>query len=138
MVLGMALISVATPLVSATVRARWFALPEFIALLPIPLATAVALIAARALLNSHRVRGKLCAGPFAAVVAVFVLGGIGLAYSLFPYVVMDRLTLWQAASAPESLQAIGIGVAITLPAIIGYSVFAYRVFRGKATALSYG
>jgi cytochrome bd-type quinol oxidase subunit 2 len=25
-----------------------------------------------------------------------------------------------------------------LPAIIGYTVFAYRVFRGKASELSYG
>jgi len=25
-----------------------------------------------------------------------------------------------------------------VPAIVGYTVFAYRVFRGKATALNYG
>ncbi|MEK8046916.1 cytochrome d ubiquinol oxidase subunit II [Ideonella margarita] len=137
-VVGMGLISIATPLVSATVRARWFALPEFIALLPIPLFTLLALGVTRGLLNSHRVRGKLCAAPFGAVVLVFIMGAIGLAYSLFPYVVMDKLTLWQAASARESLSVILVGVSITLPAIIGYSVFAYRVFRGKATALSYG
>ena len=27
---------------------------------------------------------------------------------------------------------------LNLPAILGYTFFAYRVFRGKATALSYG
>jgi hypothetical protein len=31
-----------------------------------------------------------------------------------------------------------IGVAITLPAIIGYTIFMYRVFGGRAQALSYG
>ena len=62
----------------------------------------------------------------------------GLAYSLYPYVVMDRLTIWQAASAPASLTVILIGSAITVPAIAGYTVFAYRVFWGKATALRYG
>ncbi|MCA3260215.1 MAG: cytochrome BD ubiquinol oxidase subunit II, partial [Rubrivivax sp.] len=36
-VLGMGLVSLATPVVSATVRERWFSMPEFIALLPIPL-----------------------------------------------------------------------------------------------------
>ena len=136
-VLGMGLISVATPLVSTTVRERWFSMPEFIALLPIPIMTVVALLAARALLNSHRVLGKLCWLPFALVVSVFLLGGVGLAYSLFPYVVMDRLTVWQAASATESLAVILIGCAITVPAIVGYTVFAYRVFWGKARELNY-
>jgi cytochrome bd ubiquinol oxidase subunit II len=69
---------------------------------------------------------------------VFVLGACGLAYSLYPYVVMDRLTLWQAASAPSSLTIILVGCAITVPTIIGYTIFSYRVFWGKATPLQYG
>ena len=35
--------------------------------------------------------------------AVQTLAFAGLAYSLFPYLVVDRMTLWQAAAAPESL-----------------------------------
>jgi cytochrome bd ubiquinol oxidase subunit II len=136
-VLGMLLISVATPWVSETVRHRWFQLPAFIALLPIPIATALCLLGARAMLNSHRVLGKVCWLPFLLVVLVFVFGAFGLAYSLFPYVVMDKLTIWQAASATESLAVIAIGCAITVPAILGYTVFAYRVFWGKARGLSY-
>ena len=136
-VLGIVLISLATPWVSQTVRERWFSLPAFIALLPIPLSTAVALAAARALLNSHRVLGKLCWTPFVLLVLVFILGALGLAYSLYPYVVMDRLTLWQAASATESLEFILVGTAIAVPAIIGYTAFAFRVFWGKASELNY-
>jgi cytochrome d ubiquinol oxidase subunit II len=136
-VVGMGLISLATPLVSATVRSKWFAMPELIALLPIPLMTLAALVGVRAILNSHRVLGKVCWLPFVLTVAVFVLGAFGLAYSLFPYVVMDRLTLWQAASATESLAVIAIGCAVTVPAIVGYTVFAYRVFWGKAGTLQY-
>ena len=41
MVLGLVLISLATPWISATVRARWFSLPEVIALMAIPLMTAL-------------------------------------------------------------------------------------------------
>ncbi len=63
-VLAMVLISVATPLVSATVRGKWFVLPEFIAPLRIPLMTLAALVGARAILNSHRVLGKVCWLPF--------------------------------------------------------------------------
>jgi cytochrome d ubiquinol oxidase subunit II len=136
-VLGMGLISLATPVVSETVRGKWFVMPQLIALLPIPIVTLLALAGARAMLNSHRVRGKLCWLPFALVVTVFVLGALGLAYSLFPYVVMDRLTIWQAASATESLAVILVGCAVTVPAIVGYTVFSYRVFWGKAGALNY-
>lgn len=136
-VLGMALISLATPLVSATVRERWFSMPEFIALLPIPLMTVLALVGTRAMLNSERVLGKLCWLPFMLVVLVFILGFFGLAYSLYPYVVIDKLTLWQAASSPASLKVILIGTCLAVPAIAGYTVFAYHVFRGKATELRY-
>ena len=73
-----------------------------------------------------------------ATVLIFVLAFLGLAYSLYPYIVIDRLTVWQAASAHESLVFIFVGVAITLPAIIVYTVFMYRVFWGRATTLSYG
>ncbi|PPE68879.1 cytochrome d ubiquinol oxidase subunit II [Caldimonas thermodepolymerans] len=137
MVAGIVLISLATPLVSATVRERWFSMPGIIALLPIPLTTAVALVAARLLLNSSRILGKDCWAPFALVVGVFVLSFFGLAYSLYPYVVMDRITIWQAASAPASLAVILIGTAISVPAIIVYTVFAYRVFWGKTGELRY-
>jgi cytochrome bd ubiquinol oxidase subunit II len=135
--LGIALISLATPWVSETVRGRWFSMPEFIALLPIPLVTAAALVTLRVVLNSPRILGRLCWLPFALLVAVFVLGFFGLAYSLYPYVVMDRLTIWEAASAPASLKVILFGTALTVPAIIGYTVFAYRVFWGKARELTY-
>lgn len=137
-VAGMGLISIATPLVSQTVRERWFRMPDFIALLPIPLVTLAALVAALVVLRSRQATGRLAWLPFAAIVGVFLMGGIGLAFSLFPYVVMDRMTIWQAASAPKSLAFILVGCAITVPAIAGYTVFSYRVFRGKARALSYG
>ena len=136
-VIGLALISVTTPLVSPTVRARWFQLPELIALLPIPLVTALALLALRGLLNSHRVLGKACWAPFLLMVLVMLMGFFGLAYSLYPFVMVDRITVWQAAAAPESLAFIGVGCAITVPVILAYTVFSYRVFWGKATELLY-
>ena len=136
-VLGMGLISLATPWVSETVRARWFSLPEILLLAPIPLTTLAALLLGRIVLNSKDVLDRLCWVPFAMVVTVFVLGAVGLAYSLFPYVVIDRLTIWQAASATESLAVILIGCAVTVPTIAGYTIWSYRVFWGKARELSY-
>ena len=136
-VVGMGLISIATPWVSATVRERWFSMPAFIALLPIPLMSVAALVMLRLSLNWKRVLGPQCWVPFVLMVSVFFLGFFGLAYSLYPFVVMDKLTLWQAASAPGSLKVILFGTVITVPAIAGYTVFAYRVFWGKAGDLTY-
>jgi cytochrome bd ubiquinol oxidase subunit II len=137
MVGGLMLISMATPWISATVRQRWFVLPEVIALLAIPLMTGVALLAVRGLLNTHLVRGSISWLPFVLLILVFVLGFLGLAYSIYPFVVIDRLTIWQAASSPAALKAILIGVCISVPAIAGYTVFSYRVFRGKTGELKY-
>jgi cytochrome bd ubiquinol oxidase subunit II len=138
--MGLALvgISLATPLVSHTVFAKWFSMPEFIGLLPIPVACAVAFYAAFHVISKPKV---VAAGygwvVFASTVLIFVLAFLGLAYSLYPYIVIDRLTVWEAASAPKSLLFIFVGVAITLPAIIVYTVFMYRVFWGRAQALNY-
>jgi cytochrome d ubiquinol oxidase subunit II len=138
--MGVALvgISIATPLVSDTVVAKWFAMPQFIGLLPIPLACAAAFYAAWHVIAKPKV---VAAGygwvVFASTVLIFIMAFIGLAYSIYPFIVIDRLTVWQAASAHESLVVIFVGVAITLPVIVAYTIFMYRVFWGRATALSY-
>ena len=51
--------------------------------------------------------------------------------------VPEKLTIYEAASAPESLFIILIGTLFVLPTILAYTVLAYTVFRGKATELRY-
>jgi cytochrome d ubiquinol oxidase subunit II len=75
--------------------------------------------------------------PFAGAVAIYVLAFLGLAYSLFPYVVMDRITIWEAAAHPSSLKVVLIGALTVLPFIVAYTAYSYRVFRGKATGELY-
>jgi cytochrome bd ubiquinol oxidase subunit II len=140
--LGIAAVSIATPWVSAEIFAKWFRLPFVVLLMPVPVATALLFfITDRAL---RRLPTRLAQGnhygewvPFACGVGIFCLAFYGLAYSLFPYLVVDRMTIWQAASAPESLKIILLGAAVVLPVIVGYTVFSYRVFSGKTRALSY-
>lgn len=142
MALGIVAVSVATPLVSATIFQKWFSFQNLMLVWPVPAATvAVFFVAWRAL---SRLPVRLAAGnrygewvPFVSVCGLFLLAFHGLAYSLFPYLVLDELTIWEAASAPESLMIIFVGAIIVLPVIIGYSVFAYRVFWGKAQPLEY-
>jgi cytochrome d ubiquinol oxidase subunit II len=67
-----------------------------------------------------------------------VMAALGLAFSLYPYVVLDRLTVWDAAAAHGSLMFVFVGVAIVIPFTLAYTVFVYNIFRGKATSLTYG
>ena len=60
-----------------------------------------------------------------------------MAYSFYPYVVPDQMTIYSAASAPESLFIILLGACVVIPIILAYTALAYTVFRGKATKLSY-
>ena len=62
---------------------------------------------------------------------------VGLAYSLYPDIVIGKLTIWQAASATESLLFVLIGILISVPAIIAYTIFVYKVFSGKTIELKY-
>jgi cytochrome d ubiquinol oxidase subunit II len=140
---GIVAVSVASPLVSARIFDKWLTLPYVVLLAPLPLVTlSLLLLAARSL---RRLPVRLAQDndygswvPFGCMVGVVMLGFYGLAWSMFPYLVVDRLTLWQAASAPESLQFILWGTLVVLPAILGYTVYVYRVFRGKSGPLDYG
>ena len=135
---GMALVSIATPLLSPRIFDKWFSLPNFILLMPIPLVTGVLIIALEVILRKlPHSNDSYCWLPFTGSVGLFLLGFYGLAYSFYPYIVPDKLTVWQAASAPESLMFILVGVAIVLPCIIGYTIFAYKVFWGKVKELRY-
>jgi cytochrome bd ubiquinol oxidase subunit II len=139
---GVAAISAATPLISQAIFDRWFSLPYVVLLAPVPLATMLLFfIVERSL---RRLPTRLAQGngygdwvPFAGAVGIVMLAFYGLAYSLFPWLVVDRLTIWQAASSSESLWIIFVGACVVLPLIVGYTVFSYRVFQGKATALEY-
>ena len=139
---GIAAISIATPLVSHSIFLKWFSFPNIVLLLPIPVATAV--LFALMFRSLQRLPLRFAQGneygawvPFGATVGVFLLAFYGLAYSLFPWLVIDKLNIWQAATAPEAMGVILVGAAVVLPVIVGYTVFAYRVFWGKSTALKY-
>ena len=136
--LGMAAVSLATPFASPRIFDRWFVLPEMIYLSPLPILSAV-LFASLWWQTFHlpKPNDRHSLLPFLTLALIFVLGFAGLAWSFYPFVVPDRLTIWQAASATESLAVILVGTAFVLPIIIFASVYVYRVFGGKATELSY-
>jgi cytochrome d ubiquinol oxidase subunit II len=136
--LGIALVSLGTPLVADSVREKWFESSRFYLLMWLPLAT---LLSAAGLWRSC---GRLARGehaselaPFVYAAMIFVLAFAGLAYSLFPYVVIDRITIWEAAAHPSALRVVFYGAVVVVPLIAGYTVFSYRVFQGKASESLY-
>jgi len=136
--LGMGIISIVTPLASDRIFAKWFSLPELIGLAPLPLITGglfIFLFWQLSHLPDRNDRFSLV--PFAGITMIMILGFFGLAYSFYPYVVPDQMTIYEAASAPESLLIILVGTLFVLPVIIGYSIFSYKVFGGKAVELRY-
>ena len=140
-VMGLALlaISVSTPIVSGAIAQRWFTLPNIIGLAPIPVTTTIAFFSVYWLLYRTEIaRAGYAWLVMAGTVLTCVMAALGLAYSLYPYVVLNQLTIWESAAATKSLMFVFWGILLAVPAIAVYTVFVYRVFRGKASGLSYG
>ena len=137
-VLGMGAISLATPLVSPRIFEKWFSVPEIFLLMPLPLMAGGLIVLLWLLLRQMpKSDDRLAWAPFTVTTILFALGFFGMAYSFYPYVVPETLTIYEAASAPESLVIIFAGTLFVLPMIAGYSVLSYVIFRGKATELRY-
>jgi len=135
---GIGAVSLMTPLVSEQIFNKWFSMPNLLFLSPIPLLTLVLFVIVERSLRTLPQPGDRHAWlPFVGTVGIFVLAFLGLAYSLYPNLVVNKITIWDAASAPESLMLILVGTIIVLPAILGYTIFSYWVFRGKARELTY-
>ncbi|AKH68046.1 cytochrome bd-I ubiquinol oxidase subunit 2 apoprotein [Spongiibacter sp. IMCC21906] len=136
--LGLLLVSIATPIVSSHIAGKWFSLPNAILLAPIPILTALCYGGILLLLKNdnwiYRGRGWLM---FAATVTICLTATLGLAYSLFPDILLGQMSIWEAAASVKSLSFTLVGVLITVPMILIYTFFVYRIFHGKATELSY-
>ncbi|MBK6739239.1 MAG: cytochrome d ubiquinol oxidase subunit II [Haliea sp.] len=132
------LVSIATPIVSSEIAARWFTLPSAIGLLPIPVSCLVAYFALYHLLKRPDfIRTSNNWVVYALLILICLMAALGLAYSIYPDIILGRMDLYEAAAATDSLRFIFYGVAITLPVILFYSAYVFWVFRGKATDLSY-
>jgi cytochrome d ubiquinol oxidase subunit II len=119
-------VSLATPFLEAEYWRRWFTWPSILFTAPVPIAVVIiAGLLSRSLAKRQDYR------PFFLTLLLFVITYGGLGISMWPYVVPQSVTIWQAA-APESSQLFMlVGVSIMVPIIIAYTAFAYWVFRGK-------
>jgi cytochrome d ubiquinol oxidase subunit II len=125
----MGLVSAWLPFLSSQVMARWFESGHFLWLSPVPL---LAIVNAIALWRAVVQRAEYA--PFFLALSFFVLGFIGLVIGIWPHLLPPDLTIWEAASAPSSQKFVLVGTLIMLPAVLGYTWWSYKVFRGKVAA----
>lgn len=135
---GVISVSAVNPIINPDVFARWFTPPWVMFVLLIPTLCFLAFISNEILLRFlPRPNDRYCYLPFLITVAIFILCFTGLAFSFYPYVVPQQLSIWDAASDANSLAFIFYGAVIVIPVIGLYTIFAYRVFHGKASGLQY-
>lgn len=123
------MVSVWTPFLHERIAERWFSWPNMVVFAPVPVITALLTLWLWRSLS----RGPDPA-PFIAAMGLFFMCYSGLAVSLFPYIVPHKLTLWQAAGAPEGQAFLLIGTLFLIPVIFTYTGWSYWVFRGKVRA----
>ena len=130
--LAMAAVSAATPYLHYDYWRRWFSMPNVLVTAQVPL---LVIVTAVILVRSVRRGGERL--PFLMALALFLLNFIGLGISVYPYLVPRVITLWDAAAPAQSQAFLLIGAAVILPVIIGYTSWAYWVFRGKVGSHGY-
>jgi len=139
--IGICLVSVTNLIIDSSIYQRWLSTSMSLLLLIPVLVFALYLVAWRSvkrLNNRKESEPKLNeALPFLACIAIFALSFLGLAISFYPYIVPNRITIWQSVSAAESLNFLLYGTIVVIPSIIGYTVFSYWVFWGKVEDLRY-
>ncbi|MEE2690674.1 MAG: cytochrome d ubiquinol oxidase subunit II [Pseudomonadota bacterium] len=133
---SMGAVSLATLSLDPEVTKRWGASmthvdwSRFLAMAPLPLATGAAALAcflwARATKHEWR--------AYAAAVAIFAGGFLGLVISIFPMVVPFAVDFRAAAADDSALALMLAGGGVILPVILGYTAYVYWIFRGKASA----
>ncbi|MCF8470631.1 MAG: cytochrome d ubiquinol oxidase subunit II [Parvibaculum sp.] len=125
---AMGAVSVMTPLLRPAIAERWFGGVNLLYFAPVPLLT---LALAAWLFYSIFAKRELA--PFLSSVGLFILGFGGIAISLYPNIIPPSVAVWDVVAPHSSIVFALVGVAVVLPMVLLYTVYAYSVFHGKAS-----
>ncbi len=123
----MTLVSIAMPFLNERVSSFWFSTPNIYYLLPIPLITMLLFLLLWRDLHQKAREYR----PFLLSMAIFLMGYLGLALSIFPWIIPFHYTLWDAAASGPGLSLMLVGTVPLLPLILSYTGYCYYIFRGK-------
>jgi cytochrome d ubiquinol oxidase subunit II len=128
-IIAIVAVSIWTPLTHPDIAKRWFSWPDIAFLSPVPIATALI-----TLWEWYALHRRYELSPFLGAVGLFLLSFVGIAISLWPFIVPYHYTLQQAASSASTQAFLLIGTLFLLPVILMYTAWSYWVFRGKVGA----
>jgi cytochrome d ubiquinol oxidase subunit II len=126
MVIFMVIVSLWVPFLDTDIAYRWFSWPNMVFLAPIPLLAGTTSVK---LYRAVQQRREVL--PFVLAMALFLLNYAGLAISIWPNIVPPDLSIWEAASPPETQMFLLTGMVVLLPIILFYTGYSYWIFRGK-------
>ena len=126
LLLMIVIVSLWTPISHPAIAQRWFSLPNLFFFLPVPVLLILSFFAKLRVLAR-----RATVAPFLITLLVVFLGYSGLGISLWPNIIPPAISLWEAASPPQSQGFALVGALFILPFILGYTAWSYYVFRGK-------
>lgn len=126
MLAAAAAVTIWTPVLHDQIASKWFSLPAFFYIAPLPLGALVAfLMLMRSLHRGHE------HAPFVYSLMIFLCSFSGLAISLYPYLLPPYVSISDAAASPKTLVFMLTGIGMLLPIMLIYNGYQYYVFRGK-------
>ena len=126
--LFMGVVSLSVPFINERIKIFWFSFPNIYYLSIIPVLTFILFA-----FTWKNIKKNAEYSPFLLSLGIFLMGYLGLALSIFPWIVPYHYTLWDAASCGPSLSLMLCGVIPLLPIILGYTGYCYYIFRGKSS-----
>lgn len=132
LLIGIVTVSLATLGLEFDYHQRWLTYPAVLMTAQVPLLTAIIAYAFFRALKRRRE-----GWPFLLALSLFLLTFIGLAISVFPYIVPQSLTIWQASAPAKSQSFLLVGAVVLIPMILAYTAWSYWVFRGKVAHEGY-
>lgn len=123
------IISLWTPVTHESIARRWFSQPNLFWFLPVPL---LVLLCSWGIVRA--IRREAHYSPFLLTLLLIFLGFSGLGISVWPDIIPPSISIWDAASPPQSQAFMLVGSLVIIPVILGYTFWSYYVFRGKVKA----
>jgi cytochrome bd ubiquinol oxidase subunit II len=138
LVIAAILSTLSAPMIDTRIYSKMFSFPEISVLIVLPVMGLVLTTLMYTILRTLPLpNDKLSWMPLVISMVVIALGFQGLVYSFYPYIIPGHMQITDAAASTDSLKIILVGTVFVLPFLAGYTIFAYRIFRGKAQDLHY-
>jgi len=131
---GMVAVSIALGLANPAIFYKWSSATNLVMAAPVWLLMLVCFVGIDMSLSrvvQPRYRNLVWL-PFTLCLILFCAMLSGLTYSMFPFVILDHLTLWDAAAAQGSLQLVLAATVVILPIMVIFNLMAYRGLFGRA------